>query len=203
MVDEVPLRCRCGALRGVIAGYRASAANRLTCYCDDCQAFARWLGREDVLDARGGSDIVQVAPSWLRFTCGADQLRCVRLSSSGIHRWYAACCRQPAGNTLASARSPFVGLVAGIVDRGDGRSLDAMVGPSAGGIWGRYAVGGCPAGVDARASLATVWRAVRPLIKNTLAGRHRPSPFVDAATGAPVSLPQVLTAAEREALRPG
>ncbi len=188
-------------MRGVIADYDPAAGNRMTCYCDDCQAFARWLGREDVLDPHGGSDVVQVAPAWLRYTQGAEQLRCVRLSGKGIHRWYTACCRQPAGNTLPSARSPFVGVVTGMVDAG-AEPLEALCGRTEGAVHGRYAIGGCPPGADAKASLGVVWRALRPLVRNFVAGRHRPSPFVDAATGAFVSAPQVLSAAEREALRP-
>jgi len=202
MRTDIPLRCRCGALRGVIADYTPSENNRVVCYCDDCQAFARWLGRDDLLDPHGGSDIVQVAPSRLRFTQGADQLRCMRLSGKGIHRWYAACCRQPAGNTLPSARSPFVGLVSAIVERPEGRALDDVIGPSFGGIHGRLATGGRPPGVPDRVSFKILWRSVRPLLANLVAGRHRPSPFVDPATGGFVSPPQVLSTAERDALRP-
>ena len=187
---------------GVIADYTPSENNRVVCYCDDCQAFARWLGRDDLLDPHGGSDIVQVAPSRLRFTQGADQLRCMRLSGKGIHRWYAACCRQPAGNTLPSARSPFVGLVSAIVERPEGRALDDVIGPSFGGIHGRLATGGRPPGVPDRVSFKILWRSVRPLLANLVAGRHRPSPFVDPATGGFVSPPQVLSTAERDALRP-
>ncbi|MFO0604323.1 MAG: DUF6151 family protein [Polyangiales bacterium] len=200
MAHDVPLRCRCGAVRGVIAGHDPASSNRMTCYCDDCQAFARWLGRPDVLDARGGSDILQVAPARLRFTQGVSELRCMRFSPKGPHRWYAACCKQPAGNTLASPTSPFAGVVTAIVERADGRSLDELIGASNGGLHGRFAIGGCPDGVPPKVWPSTVWRAATPLLKNMIMGRSRPSPYVDSVTRRFISEPQVISRAERAAL---
>ena len=43
--SEVPLRCRCGALRGVASEVAPTTGLRLVCYCKDCQAFARYLDR--------------------------------------------------------------------------------------------------------------------------------------------------------------
>jgi hypothetical protein len=61
------LSCRCGTVRGRVAEASPSSVNRIVCYCVDCQAFAHHLRRADVLDAHGGSDIVQVAPARLTF----------------------------------------------------------------------------------------------------------------------------------------
>jgi hypothetical protein len=41
MPNDIHLRCQCGAVRGRFTDYRRARANRVTCYCDDCQAFAR------------------------------------------------------------------------------------------------------------------------------------------------------------------
>lgn len=144
MPNDIPLRCQCGAVRGQLTDHRIERATRVTCLCDDCQAFARWLGRPDVLDARGGSDILQVAPATLRYDSGGDLLRCMQLGPKGPHRGYTACCRQPAGNTLARTRSPFAGVVTGMIEVPAGSSLDALIGPSRGGVHGRFALGGCP-----------------------------------------------------------
>ena len=38
----------------------STTVNRVVCYCDDCQAFLHYLKRADLLDAHGGTDIVQV-----------------------------------------------------------------------------------------------------------------------------------------------
>ena len=59
---DVPIRCGCGALRGMLRSVTPSSGNRCVCYCDDCQSFAYYLGRADtILDARGGTDIFQTA----------------------------------------------------------------------------------------------------------------------------------------------
>ena len=57
---DLPLRCRCGRLRGVASNVSRSAGLRFACYCKDCQAFARFLDRADVLDAAGGTDIFEM-----------------------------------------------------------------------------------------------------------------------------------------------
>jgi hypothetical protein len=104
------LRCRCGRVKGVIAD--EVRANHVLCYCKDCQAFAHFLGRaSDVLDERGGSDIVQILPKNLTFTQGVDALACMRLTEKGLLRWYASCCQTPIGNTLATPKLSFIGLV--------------------------------------------------------------------------------------------
>ena len=199
MPNDIPLRCLCGAVRGRFTDYRAERSNRLTCYCDDCQAFARWLGRPDVLDAHGGSDIVQVAPAALHYDIGTEHLRCMRLGPKGPYRWYTACCKQPAGNTLARTRSPIAGVVAGMIDVPAGSSLDALVGPSRGGGFGRFAIGGCPPGADPKVSYGLLWRMMKPLLRNWLAGRSLPSPFI-RADGSPVSAPHVIAREARAEL---
>ena len=79
MVD-MPMRCRCGHMRGVASAVSPSAGFRFVCYCKDCQAFARFLERPDILDAGGGTDIFQLPPSQVTFIAGLDALRCVRVS---------------------------------------------------------------------------------------------------------------------------
>jgi hypothetical protein len=40
---DVPLRCRCGHVRGTAREVSPSTGFRFVCYCTDCQAFARFL----------------------------------------------------------------------------------------------------------------------------------------------------------------
>lgn len=108
-MTDLRLRCACGKLGGSAVGVTPSSVCRVICYCDDCQALARFLGRSDILDAWGGADIVQLAPSKLRVTGELSALQCVRLSAKGMHRWYCGECKTPLGNTL-TAGVPFVGL---------------------------------------------------------------------------------------------
>jgi hypothetical protein len=39
-----------------------------------------WLERDDLLDERGGTAIIQIARARLEITEGADQIQCMRLS---------------------------------------------------------------------------------------------------------------------------
>src|SRR5262245_33105196 len=95
---DLPLRCRCGATRGVASHVSPSTGFRFVCYCEDCQAFARFLGRTDVLDAAGGTDIFQMPPAHVKLTAGTDAMRCLSLSNK-VLRWYSDCCHTPIANT--------------------------------------------------------------------------------------------------------
>lgn len=201
MSQEVELRCQCGNVRGRVTGASATTVNRVVCYCDDCQAFLHHLGRADLLDAHGGTDVVQVAPSSLTFHRGAENIVGLRLSPKGLHRWYASCCKTPLGNTLGPA-IPFVGIVAQAFDGGaGGRGADDCFGPPIGAIMGKYAIGTAPEG-STRLNLRLLARALRMLIGWRLRGRAWPHPFFDRATRAPSYPLTTLTRAERDALRP-
>ena len=96
------IRCRCGALEGEVR--EPAWANRALCYCASCQAFPERLGRtDDVLDERGGSDILQTAPGSVHFTRGTEHLACLRITPKGplrkespaARREYNRRCAQP------------------------------------------------------------------------------------------------------------
>jgi len=109
--NTVRLSCRCGTVQGTAIDITPSSGNRVVCCCNSCQAFARYLGREeDVLDEFGGTDIFQTSLSQVRVHQGGEQLRSMRLSPQGLLRWYTGCCNTPVGNTV-KASIPFVGIV--------------------------------------------------------------------------------------------
>ena len=112
---DITLKCHCGRMGGTARAVSPSAGFRFFCYCMDCQAFARFLERPDILDAAGGTDIFQMPPVQVTFTAGFEALRCVRLSSK-VLRWYADCCRTPIANTAAGPRFPVVALIHSIMD---------------------------------------------------------------------------------------
>ena len=104
------LRCECGQVQGTVeAGH---AYTRATCYCRDCQAYARWLDKPGLTDAQGGTDIVAMNPAAVRIDSGHDRVACMSLSEKGILRWYASCCRTPLGNTPRDGKIAYVGLLA-------------------------------------------------------------------------------------------
>jgi hypothetical protein len=195
MNPTVDLHCRCGGVEGRLEDAARGTVNRVVCYCADCQAFLHRLGRADLLDAHGGSDIVQVAPARLSYTRGADRIACLRLRPKGLYRWYASCCNTPLGNTVSPA-IPFIGIVAQAF-----RSPDDAFGPPIGGIYGKFAVGEPPPGTT-RPNLRLLGRAVRMVLGWKLGGKAWPHPFFDRATRAPRYPVTVLSADERDALRP-
>lgn len=198
MTTEARLRCRCGEVEGVVGDASPRATTRVVCYCDDCQAFAHHLGRADVLDAQGGSDVVQVAPSAVRFTKGAEHIAGLRLSPKGLYRWYASCCKTPLGNTLAP-KVPFVGIVAQAFDGGLA-TADAAFGPPKAKILGKHAIGTPPpgsTGLDVRLVVGVVAR----ILGWKLRGKGWPHPFFDRTTRAPAYPVTVISRQERDALR--
>ncbi len=171
----------------------------MVCYCDDCQAFARFLSTPGVLDVAGGTEAIQVAPARVRITAGADQLRCVRLSSKGLHRWYTECCRTPLANT--HPRVPFVGLIHSFVDAPrDGHARDAVLGAMLCQAHARFAIGPLPQDAPPKVNLVHVWRFGRVMLGWWTRGLGRPSPFFDPRSRAPRAVPRVLEPDERAAL---
>ena len=150
---DIPLRCRCGRVRGVASDVSPSSGFRFVCYCKDCQAFTHFLERPDVLDPAGGTDIFQMPPGRMKLTAGTDAVRCLRLSDRGVLRWYTDCCRTPIGNTAASPRFPVIAMVHSFMVHGaDGRSRDEVLGPPLCGIYQRSAVGPLPPNAPARSA---------------------------------------------------
>ena len=209
MPADLPVRCACGAVRGIARGISGARGNRVVCYCDDCQSFAHFLGGADrILDAHGGTDIFQMSSARLEITEGVDRLACMRLRPRGLLRWYAGCCRTPIGNTLASRQAPFVGLIHSCIDhQAAGRSRDEVLGPVQVRIQARFAKGDRE-GLDAhpRAPAWLFLRILSILLVARLRADHARSPFFDAVTGDPIAPPYVLSAEELgriEAIRDG
>jgi hypothetical protein len=193
---KLEVRCRCGEVRGILSDPSPRTVNRVTCYCDDCQAFAHQLGRADLLNEHGGSDIVQVAPAALSFTKGQDRIVGLRLTPKGLHRWYAKCCNTPVGNTMGPAM-PFVGLFAQVFDV---PAVDEVIGAPTGAILGKYAIGEAPPG-SRGISLRLMLAAIGKVIGWRLGGKTWPHPFFARETRAPLYPLTVISAERREALR--
>lgn len=187
-----PVRCKCGALQGVLGNLRS--ANRVVCYCHDCQAFAHVLGDAgNILDARGGSDIVQALPKNLTFTAGSDKLACLRLTRKGLLRWYAACCHTPIGNTLATPKLSFIGLLHVCLDS-TAISLDEAFGPAEARVHTRGAIGE-PKPREVGKGKMSGW-LIRTAFRARFNGDYKHTPLFRPDTGAPIVTPRVLSGPE-------
>jgi hypothetical protein len=194
MTADIPIRCKCGRVRGVARGVGPRTVNRAVCYCHDCRAFAHWLEREDLLDARGGTAINQLARARLEITEGADEIRCMRLSAKGLHRWYAECCRTPLGNTIP--RIPYIGVVRSAFEAPPADDLSTFGEEMAAHVGA--AVGGPPPG--AKLTFRSLAHVTGLLASWFFRGLGHPTPFFDR-NNRPTVAPRVLTGEERQKLR--
>ena len=200
MSQDVELQCRCGKLHGWLRAAAPYTVNRVVCYCDDCQAFLHHLDRAELLDAHGGSDIVQVAPATLSFDRGLEHITAVRLTPQGLHRWYASCCKTPLGN-MVSPGIPFIGIVTELFQQAPGaRPCDEVFGAPSARILGKFAVGKPPPGSE-KLNVGMIVRTVRKMFGWKLSGKTWPHPFFERGSDAPKYPVTVLPAAERTALR--
>jgi hypothetical protein len=186
-----PLQCRCGTIKGWVSD--PHSANRVVCYCKDCQAFARALGQEsETLDAQGGSDIVQALPKNVTFTQGTEALACMRLTDKGMVRWYAGCCKTPIGNTLENYKISFIGLLHNCLETPE-HSLQNSFGAVRAYANPHGAIGEPKpkaAGVG-----TTIWWLVKTILKARVNGDYKRTPFF--RDGKPIATPRVLSSAER------
>ena len=188
-----PIQCRCGTVRGQVEGSGVSV--RVICYFD-CRAFARYLGRDtEVLDAQGGTEIVQVAQPRLKFTHGAEHIAAMRLSEKGMVRWFAACCKSPIGNSMADPRISFVGLIHTTLDRA---RLDRDFGTEVALVNTRSALG--EQAPKPRGLVGVMVRFIWIVVSARLSGRWKASPLFTPA-GSPIVHPIVLTLEESAQLR--
>lgn len=200
MTMPIPLRCRCGKVRGFLANVSAADQKRAVCYCDDCQIYALHLGRGDILDERGGTEAVMATPAQLTLTDGASQVRGVRLSPKGVYRWYAGCCNTPVGNTLGPRVPVLILPLASLDFPALGKPADDALGRPAMRMHGRFAKGGVPPGAHPKTPLTMVPRLIGHLLRGSLKGLARPSPFFDEA-GRPRVEPQLIDKSQRESFR--
>lgn len=196
-MTSIAISCRCGRLQGTM--HPRGRVNRCVCYCDDCQAFAGFLERqEEVLDDCGGTEIIHLSQGEVSLSKGTEQLACMRLTENGTLRWYAACCSTPLGNTVPNRGIPIVGLVRSCLEANQA-DLDAALGPIAMQVFTKYALQ-MPA-PKTRGLVPGMARVLRIFLRARLHRDHRQSPFFDPATGKPIAAPRVLSGDERLRLR--
>ncbi|MEO1006057.1 MAG: DUF6151 family protein [Cyanobacteria bacterium J06638_38] len=184
------ISCSCGKLQGQIKG--VNNINRCVCYCTDCQAFARYLKKEEeILDVQGGTSIVQTIPENVVFDQGIENLSCIRLTDRGLLRWYAACCHTPIGNTPSDAKFSFVGLVHSCLGS-DRNLLDDTFGSIKTYVHTADALGENKP--KSRGTFGGALRVLEMILKARLTGAYKNTPFfVSGSTSTPIATPKVLS----------
>ena len=189
-----PIKCKCGAVKGRIEN--TGTSNRLICYCTDCRAFAHFLGKATfVLDEQGGTEIVQVAQNRVGFCQGEDLLSAVRLSENGMIRWYSTCCGTPIGNTMASQKVAFIGLIHSCLDR---QQMDNDFGADVAVLNTDTALGQTKP--KQHGLLGFLVRFLWIVVMNRVTGRYRKSPLFNSS-GLPRVTPKILKADELDKLK--
>jgi len=184
------LKCSCGAVRGVATNITPATGNRVVCCCEDCQKFAHYLnGGDEILDEFGGTDIFQISQSQVKIEAGAEHLRCLRLTSKGLLRWYTACCNTPIGNSV-SAGVPFIGVIHSFMDV-DGDSDDVLGGVRAY-VQTQYARGKPNYPHSAKKfPLGITLQIMRKMLIWKIKGMNKPSAFF-SESGKPIIKPTIV-----------
>jgi len=145
---------------------------------------------KDVLDAQGGTEIVQMAQSKFQILEGKEHLAAVKLSDAGMIRWYAACCQTPLGNTLANVRVNFIGLIHNFLKQ---NQMDSDFGTSIAMVNTDTALGNSkPA---QRGLPGVIVRFIWIVITSFLSGNYKHSALF-SSSGLPYVEPEVLTTEE-------
>lgn len=193
------IQCECGAFRAQLLNFPRNTPGRLACYCDDCQTFAHHLNRADLLDGAGGMEVIPVYPAEIQIDAGREVLKCLRLSSGGLYRWYASCCNTPVANVRPGF--PWVGLVHRVFTVKDPSYLDRTLGVIKSRIMGRYARGTPPSGTAEKIDFKGFVTVLPFIIKGLLMGKAKRSPFFAEDGQTPIVPPIVLSLTQRNAIR--
>lgn len=195
--QTLEFQCECGAIQGVVRESFPPNGRRLVCHCNDCQAFAHYLGREkQILDDHAGTHVYQMDSSKFTISKGQDKLACVTVTGGPLLRWYCVSCKTPIANTLSSTRFPFLSLILSAFDQGKtnavlGSGVEHVSIPSG---------AGDPGKVRTANMSSMLWQLLVRMIKARFNPELKKSPLFDDDTGKPLAAPIKLEKAERLAI---
>jgi hypothetical protein len=193
----IPLSCECGTVKGLLQ-VRGLAVHG-ACYCRDCQAFARFLGRpERMLNDKGGTEVIGTLPARLRFTSGQERLACITLTPRGPLRWYAECCRTAICNSSRAPKNPFVTIHCRALAAAPAE-VDRAFGPNSFALAAQAAT--APVAKSRRGFLLAMPKILWNIAYAKLSGAWRINPLFRPGTDQPIRAPQALSKDERYALR--
>lgn len=199
MNTSVQIQCECGQFRAELKDFPKRTPGRLACYCDDCQTYLHYLGRQDLLDAGGGTEVIPVYPADMKIVSGLNVLKCTRLGPNGMFRWSTTCCNTPIGNIRP--KFPWVGLIHRVYNVQDRKFLEKILGPVKSAISAKYARGTPMEIASEKLTLKDFWTVFPFLFKGFLAKKFMPSPFFQSDRVTPIVAPKILTLEERNSIR--
>lgn len=191
------IQCECGQFRARLKAFPGNTPGRLVCYCDDCQRYLQHLGRSDLLDTNGGTEVIPAYPADVEVLHGLEHLACTRLSATGTHRFSTSCCNTPIANTRPG--TPWAGFLRCAYAAQDALSLDQALGPVRSRVMGRYAKGTPPAGTPDKFNLNAFLTVMPFMLKGKLLRKAKPSPFFAADGHTAIVAPRVLDGTQRSA----
>lgn len=180
------IECTCGEVKAQVKNLPKASPGRLICYCDDCQNFLKSIGKENLLDYAGGTEIIPVYPKNFEITSGKEQLKCLRLSPKGLFRWYSSCCNTPFGNVQPGF--PWLGLTSIVFKNTD---LEKTFGPIRSRVCGKFATNTPPKGASDNFKLRDIFVVAPFLLKGFLFKKFKPSPYFKSDGKTPIIKPEV------------
>ena len=187
---KMSLRCECSKIEGEIKVKRGEG-NNIVCHCDDCQAFAHYLGKKDqILTKNLGTELFQVTPNKLQITKGKEFLACMQLKPKGLIRWYSSCCNTPIANTI-NAKMAFNGVFHNFINFKEPK--EAVLGDVLTYCMSRYSVGELPSNSHPKYPLGVTLKIVKMILGGFLLKTNKPSPFFLEDTMEPVAKPSQLS----------
>jgi hypothetical protein len=187
------IQCDCGKFRAELTQFPKNTPGRLICYCNDCQAFLHYLKRPDLLNENAGSEIIPAYPADIKIIEGKDFVKCVRLHSKGMYRFFSSCCLTPIANT--DPTRPWAGIHRRMYLSKGAARLDRELGPVKSSIMGKHAKGSLPAGIPQTFDFKGMITVIPFIIKGKILGKAKHSPFFE--NGEAIVVPLVLTEEER------
>ena len=192
------IQCECGQFQAEILNFPANTPGRCVCYCDDCQTYLHYLGRSDLLDSAGGTEVIPVYPSDFKFLSGEKNLKITRLSPKGMFRFSTTCCNTPIANTTTSM--PWAGVIDRAFKVKDTHLLEKQLGPVRSRVMGKFAVGPLPENASKTMGFKDAKVVMPFLLKGFLLGRKKPSPFFKDDGQTPITEPKILSLDERKSI---
>ena len=189
------IQCDCGKFRAELTQFPKGTPGRLICYCKDCQAL-HYLKRDDLLDANAGTEIIPAYPADIKLVSGKEFMGCVRLSPTGMYRFFTTCCQTPIANT--DQTRPWAGINHRMYTVYDPNKLINALGDVKSRVMGRDAKGKPPLGTPQKFDLKAMAMVLPFILKGLIFGKARPSPFFK--NGEAIVATKVLSREERSKL---